>query len=162
MRFEDEFKITERYSGPVSLDALSDTPSSDRKPYTGLIMLLNREGANIDESNSEKEIVYDVKGIGGFEKRKSRVPLDFVFRRDKEDLKVVGYIFRAPNLELTISDYSECSGLDFGMDGGSVTAEKGVHCNVCFEGSYEECAIVEKVEKVVKEFYAIPEPSLSD
>jgi len=143
MRIEEEFKIIKKYSGQVSLDALSDAPSLDnRGPYSGLMELLIGEGVDIDESNSEKEISYDIKGMEGVEKRKSRVPLHHL----SEDLKVVGYIFRTSNLELTINDYGECSGTD--LDGGSVTAMKGVHCKICFKGDFEGRAIVERVERV--------------
>ena len=85
----------------------------------------------------------------------STIPFLTTAGRGTYDLNVVGYILKAAGLELTIRDYQENSRPD--LDGGSITARKGVRCSVCLETNFsQDAALIDRIKKTLTEFYTSP------
>lgn len=134
MKLKAEFSILER--------------SVDERPVKDLISRLKKVGIDIDQSDSEKKVEY-ITGVDSVP-RKSRVPLNTRF---DEQSDITGYFLRGNNLKLTLKDYDDRYPNRPDTIGGGMQGDYGVNCIVKFEGSGNYTEVLEKIERVVKDFY---------
>ncbi|MBW1840117.1 MAG: hypothetical protein JRI49_09290, partial [Deltaproteobacteria bacterium] len=98
----------------------------------------------------EKDIRYIILN----EYKETTVSLTASFNND---IIFLGYILRNKDVEIGLEDYSKSAGSGSGVMGGSVTTERGIHCSMKLECSYEDVGTLEEIKDTIQEFYGSPE-----
>ncbi len=153
-KIEKYWKIFNSYLVGKRIEGNPPSPISIKnKDVYKLIEILNKNGIEIDQKNSEKSLKYTLTGT----QKISTIPLN---NPVGEGLELLSYSLRGGQVELLLEDYcnseytSPLNPATGRMLGDTKEVMEGVYCVLKFNGPWKKGKkTVETLDKILPEFY---------